>query len=126
MKIKEIYEDIIKQRSIDDPQWAYEKIWEIDADLWDSLISKSKSFENVKRPEKYVFGGSADSSGKTVLLEEKYKDIYIYYVLAMDDLLYQDIESYSNHKTLYNALLAEFRADFRQAHRQRSDYFIEY
>ena len=126
MKIKELYKDIIKQRSIDDPQWAYEKIWEVDADLWDSLLSKSIGFENVKRPEKYIFGGNADCGEETVLLKEKYKGIYIYYVLAMDDLWYQDIESYSNHKILYNSMLSEFRADFRQEHKQRNDYFIKY
>ncbi|MCR5703007.1 MAG: hypothetical protein K6G85_00175 [Eubacterium sp.] len=121
MKVEELNNKIQKMRNIDDYEEIYRHIWEVDADIWDKLISKSEL--NIERPSRYTVGQSENAE---LLANEKYIEMYVYYVLAKDDMLYQDTESYSNNMILYNNLMNEFSAEFRENHRSNNKYRIKY
>ena len=122
MKIEDVYKKINKYRQIEEPQEVYDLIWKIDVDLFDKLFSNAIDYE-CKKPDKYVYGNDDD---QIVLVEDKYDDLYMYYVFAHYDLLYQDTESYSNNMILYNNTLKELSCEFRRNHRQKRNYEIKF
>lgn len=121
MKCKDILNKVKDLRQSTNHQEVYDRIWEVDADLWDKLISNS--YVDMERPEKYIYGEDDDTD---VIIDDKYRDLYINYILAKDDMDYQDTESYTNHMILYNSMLDECKAEFRSNHRQKTDYQIKY
>lgn len=119
MTIAEIYNKITAIRDIRNDQDAYDWIWVVDESLWQNLYSRTNFNEDDRErfnPERYIYGQDDD---KIVLADDEYMDLYKWFVLAQDDLMYQDMESYSNNMILYNSMLDELKREWRYTHTQK-------
>lgn len=122
MKVKEIYDKIMKYRQWDSAQEIYDEIWKIDRKLYDDYLSNTRD-NKYSCPDKYIYLSDDD---KDLLLDYKYENIYLYGVCAWIDFMYQDTESYSNNMTLYNQLVLDMACEFRRNNRSKRDYQINF
>lgn len=120
MKIIDIYEKINKYRQVTEPQEVFDQIWKLDNEIVKSLINNTEGIEPCKLSE-YEYGKDDD---RHVIAPKEYADMYMYYVMAYYDLLYQDTENYTNNQILFNNMYNEFAAEYRREHRTRSDHRI--
>ena len=58
----------------------------------------------------------AQISENQLLLDENYRDMYVYYVISMIDLANQDIAMYNNSCTLFNDLFIAWQKKWRREH----------
>ena len=78
---------------------------------WVSVIEK-RILEHMTR-----FGESdAAVGGATLLLNDSYKDMYVYHVVAMIDLTNQDIAMYNNSCAFFNELFSSWQKKWRREH----------
>lgn len=122
MKVKELYEKIMKYRQWDSAQEVYDEIWKIDRQIYDEYLSNAK---NVKHqcPDKYRYGTDDDAD---VLLGDKYENIYLHGVCAWIDFWYQDNEGYSNNMIMFNQELLNMACEFRRENKAKRDYYINF
>jgi len=63
------------------------------------------------------FGESnATPSEDVLLLDERYRDLYVYYVVSMIDLTNQDIAMYNNSCSFFNQLFLSWQKKWRREH----------
>ena len=61
------------------------------------------------------FGESdAKLSEEKLLLDEQYKDMYVYYVVSMIDFTNQDIAMYNNSSALFNEMFSSWQKKWRR------------
>lgn len=122
MTVLEIYEEINKNRQFSEPQEVYDYIWELDKNLYDHIFSRTNDIK-INEPKPYKYDEDDDTQ---VLAEQKYKDIYKYYVVAKYDFMYQDTESYSNNMIMYNQLFNQLACEFREKYRQKERHTFKF
>ena len=88
-----------------------------------NIISEDTKLHWVNVLEKRIFEhmtqfGECDVTPDTqsLLLDESYKDLYVYYVVSMIDLTNQDIAMYNNSCAFFNEVFSAWQKKWRREH----------
>lgn len=108
--------DLIKPNSYSQSQ---KKMWakKIEADIIDYI--------NIHEGEK-VKNEFSLSDNPTLTLDEKYTDVYVYYLVSMIDLANMEYVLYNNSALFFNDSFIKWKNDFKRTHKtkQKTDISV--
>ena len=109
MTIREfIYKcDMLRPKAIDDME-KVEWLEELDRNLYTEFFSKFTT--------KQDFTEYGDDTGATLLVNDAFASVYVYYVLAQIDFHLAEIARYNNDMLMFNQTLDAFERHYTRTH----------
>lgn len=95
---------------------------EIEAQAVDQVLSHGVQYDNEFKPYTYEY-----DCEKTLLIPDRFQDVYVNYLLAKIDFLNQETERYNNDVAMMEAAWKEYQGWYFRNHDLRSlAYFRNY
>ncbi|MBE6685776.1 MAG: hypothetical protein E7591_00915 [Ruminococcaceae bacterium] len=93
-------------------------IAELEERIYTELVCTHKNPDNIEY--------TAISEDTTLIAPARYKDMYVFYVLAKIDYIRQDTSRYTNNMIMYNELYSDFANWWNRTYLPNQKYKMEW